>query len=238
MLARPKSEVIFNFMFEFINRAASMHDPIVANGLDELIPYGNWREKLREAERKNASGVGSDERITILINAFADSLAHIGNYKYVAETTILRPLRNRALYCLFYATRHPKGLEVYRDCQVKALNEQSRTRAVTKVKHSETVSGQGEIFSSLHEMGNEILSFLESEIVAARNTMLELTPFEPQSIRYGELWPQVLVRHVVRLTNLNKIGAQFWKEGLIRFPDWEKGKRVPQTDYRMQRPRN
>ena len=147
MMARPKSEVISNFMFEFINRAASMHDPIVANGLDELIPYGNWREKLREAEKKNASGVGSDERKTILINAFADSLAHIGNYKYVAETTILRPLRNRALYCLFYATRHPKGLEVYRDCQVKAINEQSRSRAVTKVKHSETVSGQGEIFS-------------------------------------------------------------------------------------------
>src|SRR5690606_30061102 len=49
LLARPKSEIIFNFMLEFINRAASMRDPIVASGLDELIPFGNWREKLDAA---------------------------------------------------------------------------------------------------------------------------------------------------------------------------------------------
>lgn len=39
LLARPSSEVIFNFMFDFINRAASMRDCAVAAGLDELIPY-------------------------------------------------------------------------------------------------------------------------------------------------------------------------------------------------------
>ena len=41
MLARQKSEMTFNFMFEFINRAASMTRPDTVHGLDELIPYGN-----------------------------------------------------------------------------------------------------------------------------------------------------------------------------------------------------
>jgi three-Cys-motif partner protein len=50
MLSRPNSEVIFNFMFEFINRAANIKDPIVVAGLDELIPHGNWRLMLRNAE--------------------------------------------------------------------------------------------------------------------------------------------------------------------------------------------
>ena len=41
LLARANSEVIFNFMFDFINRAASINDPVVRAGLDELMPYGN-----------------------------------------------------------------------------------------------------------------------------------------------------------------------------------------------------
>jgi len=45
MLARPKSEVTFNFMFEFINRAASMSDADTVAALNELMPYGDWRQR-------------------------------------------------------------------------------------------------------------------------------------------------------------------------------------------------
>src|SRR5690606_5077440 len=78
LLARPKSEIIFNFMLEFINRAASMRDPIVASGLDELIPFGNWREKLDAAEVASPIGIGPNERKGILVEAFAESLANLG----------------------------------------------------------------------------------------------------------------------------------------------------------------
>jgi three-Cys-motif partner protein len=49
MLARQKSEVTFNFMFDFINRAANIDDPIVVNGLNELCRTetgrSNWRRR-------------------------------------------------------------------------------------------------------------------------------------------------------------------------------------------------
>jgi three-Cys-motif partner protein len=134
MLARPKSEVIFNFMFDFINRAASIKDPVVVAGLDELIPQGDWRARLAAAEASSPGGLSPDERKAVLVEAFASNLAHFGNYSYVAETTILRPVKDRPLYCLFYATRHKTGIEVFRDCQVQALEEQSRTRAAAKIK--------------------------------------------------------------------------------------------------------
>ncbi len=42
MLVRPNSEIIFNFMFDFINRAASIKDnALVVNGLNELMPLGD-----------------------------------------------------------------------------------------------------------------------------------------------------------------------------------------------------
>ena len=178
-----------------------------------------------------------DQRKAILADAFGQSLARIGNFEYVAETTVLRPLKDRPLYCLFYASRHPKGIEVFRDCQVRALTEQSKARAATKVRNAQDASGQSELFESLHEMApDDFAAFSKAEQVAAERTLLELTPVAPEAIPYDKLWALVLSRHVIRLPNLNKIAAQLRKDGKLLFPDWESGKRVPQPAYRVQRP--
>ena len=236
MLARPNSELIFNFMFDFINRAASIHDPVSAAGLDELIPHGDFRAKIQAAEQAHPGGLSAEERKVILVDAFTECLIQLGNYAYVAETTVLRPLKDRPLYCLFYATRHPRGIEVFRDCQIKALTEQSKTRAATKMKHAETSSGQKEFFQSLHDMGpDELSSFLQEQRQQAEEALAQLSPKPPASIPYEKLWPQILAHHVVRRPDVNEIAAQMRRSGRLFFPDWEKGKRVPQPRYRVQR---
>jgi three-Cys-motif partner protein len=236
MLARPHSEVIFNFMFDFINRAVSIKEAAVASGLNELIPQGDWRAKLEAMEGSGYPSVDAEERKAILVEAFASNLAVLGKYDYVAETTVLRPVKDRPLYCLFYATRHPRGIEVFRDCQAEALKEQSKTRAIAKLQRVAEKSGQAEIFQSLHEMGpDDLTRFNEAERAAAR-ALLGLAPIEPASIQYEKLWPQVLARHVVRRVDVNEIVAKLRTEKKLLIPDWEKGKRVPQPLYRIQRP--
>jgi hypothetical protein len=83
---------------------------------------------------------------------------------------------------------------------------------------------------------DDLTAFLKIEHDAAARALLNLTPNEPDGIRYQNLWPQVLARHIVRRTDVNRIAAQLRKEGRLLFPDWEKGKRVPQPHYRAQRP--
>jgi hypothetical protein len=104
----------------------------------------------------------------------------------------------------FTACATPRATSVesrfFRDCQIKALIEQSETRAATKVKHAATSSGQGEFFGSLHDMApDELEAFLEDEKRNAEATLLAMTPKQPGSIPYERLWPLVLSRNVVRL---------------------------------------
>ena len=171
-----------------------------------------------------------------MVGAFTESLARLGSYQYVAETTVLRPLTDRPLYCLCYASRHPSGIEVFRDCQVKALVEQSKARAVTKVKHASLSSCQGELFTSLHDMGpDETAAFLNEEKKKAEKTLLALTPQQPASLLYDKIWPQVLARHVVRKPDVNAMAARLRDSYDLLFPDWERGRRVPHAHYRTQR---
>jgi three-Cys-motif partner protein len=234
LLARPNSEVIFNFMFDFINRAASINEPKVVVGLDELIPFGNWRTALAEGERNG--GLSPEARKEILVNAFSESLRQIGNYEYVAETAVLRPTKNRPLYSLLYCTRSKTGIQVFRQRQIAALQEQSRARAAMKIGLAKTTSGQGEIFQSLHEMGpDELVKYLQSEREAATRRILELTPARPNSIRYDQLWPQILAQRVVTKVDVNKIVARLRTENGLFIPDWERRRQVPQDGYRLQR---
>jgi three-Cys-motif partner protein len=238
LLERPKSEVTFNFMFEFVNRAASMSDTLTVRGLDELIPYGDWRHRLKEAEETSGRhGITPEMRKEILVEGFKKSLRQIGRYGYVIETEVLRPLRDRTLYCLFYATRHDQGLAVFRDCQVKALIAQAETRAASKVQHAQRSSGQSELFSSLHDMApDDTKELLARERKAAEDAIIELVPKSPAHITYGKLWSTVLGRHMVWRTEVNTICAKLRKSEALQFPNWESGKRTPKDHYLVQRP--
>jgi len=117
---------------------------------------------------------------------------------------------------------------------VKAPREQAKTRAVTKVKYAEATTGQREIFESLHEMApNKLETKLAAAKVAAEKTLLELTPAAPRTSKYEDVWPSVLAKHLVRLPDVNQIAARLRKEQRIVFPDWERGKHVPQPSYKM-----
>lgn len=236
LLSRLKSEVVFNFMFDFINRAASMGDH-VTRGLDELMPGSEWQQRLRFADE--ACGqyrFSGDVRKEVLVGAFGDSLKRIGGYEYVAELTVLRPLKDRPLYCLVYGSRHESGIEVFRDCQMKALTTQAAIRAAGKVKATETKSGQNELFESMLDMApDKTVAMLAAAKTNARALALELAPQAPRFIHYKKLWATVLAKHSVKKTEVNRMCAAMKKSGELIFPDWEQGKLVPHDRYRVQR---
>jgi hypothetical protein len=85
---------------------------------------------------------------------------------------------------------------------------------------------------------DDLSAFREGERRAAAKTLLKLTPEEPRSIVYRDLWPLILARHVVRKVEVNRIAAQLRRERQLLIPNWEKNKQVPQSLYQLQRPRS
>jgi len=235
LLRRPNTEVVFNFMFDFINRAASIQAPGVAASLDELIIDPTWRDRL--IEPRPAGVTEAEHRKTVLVDAFAATLGQLGRYPYVAETTVLRPLKDRPLYCLVYATRKPKGIEVFRGCQVKALQQQDLIRGVTKLNVAAAARDQTEMFGSFSEMAPDpSAAFLADEARLAGQLLHALVPPAPGAAMWGDLWPKVLKRHVVTLTQVKQHAKDFKKAGAVTFLDWAPKQQVPGDQDRLNRP--
>ncbi len=85
---------------------------------------------------------------------------------------------------------------------------------------------------------DDLGAFREAERRAAAQTLLKLTPEEPDGILYRNLWPLILARHVVRKVEVNKIAAQLRRERKLLIPDWEQNRQIPQSSYRLQRPKS
>lgn len=233
LIRQKNCEVLFNFMFDFVNRAASMGEAPTVTGINELIPYGNWREELTP---QNAARKSPAERKKILVSAFSQSLAQVGEFKFVAETPVLKPLHDRTLYSLIYATKKARGLEVFRDCQLKALTEQSHIRGEAKIRDISKRESQIEMFASATDMAPDgTLLNLSEELKRAEATLLSVIPSAPSTIPYGEVWPQVLAANVVRKMHVGQIAARLRNEGLLHFDQWPPRKRTPDDEYRVGR---
>ena len=232
LLHRPNCEVLFNFMFEFINRAASMSEAVTVQGLDDLIVAAGWRPKLVGATAI-AGKTLADARKEILVEAFSHTMQSIGEYGFVAETPIFRPLKDRTLYSLIYATRRSSGIEVFRKVQIETLITQETLR--TSMRRAKSHGTQVELFGQVEMGKTETEMYLEAERKKADALLLELAPAYPDGVTYGDVWPQVLARHAVTKPELNKMASTHRKEGRLYFPDWLQGQRVPADCGRIAR---
>lgn len=242
MISRDNCEVVFNFMFDFINRFALSTDETISQQLDRLIPGRNWRARIRAIDSEEQSGStaasrAANARRRVLAEEFRDALREVGKYKYVADIGILRPDKDRTLYFLAYGTRRPEGIQVFRDCHVSSLEAQSDIRGRTKLEGIAKKSNQFELLASTNEMGpDKSMISLPTEAKRATMMMRDLAPISGRGVRWDAIWPEVLSRCVIRLTDLKKIANDERKAGTLIFPDWPRTtKRVPDDHYLVKR---
>ena len=244
LIGRSNCEVVFNFMFDFINRFALLDDATIAGQLDGLIPDRDWRAPIRIIDQRHGADAGghgaSDARKGALVQEFEAALAEVGDYRFVADVDVMRPMQDRTLYFLVYATRRPPGMEVFRDCQIASLQAQSELRGRRKLAGQEARSGQFELLASTNDMGPDRSSVsLPREEERAGRLLLDLVPSDGTMVRWDAVWPLVLSRCVIRLTDLKRMANGYRRSGALIFPGWPAGsKRTPDDGYLVRRGEN
>ncbi|WP_395335097.1 three-Cys-motif partner protein TcmP [Novosphingobium sp. BL-8H] len=234
LIGRSNTEVVLNFMFDFINRFAMMDQPAIQAGLDALLPATDWRKQLAELAA-DPMDRGANARKDVLVSAISEVIARLGRYPHVMETPVLYPTKDRTFYSLIYATRSDVGIEVFRECQHDALKAQDLVRDQLKADKRAQATLMDDMFAGT-PTGNEFAAkWMAEQEVAARAALIAMIPEGPASVRYGDVWPAVLAKHGVRRRRLARLAAELRASGTLKFLDWAQRKQVPDDDYRVQR---
>ena len=142
LLQRRRSEFLINFIYDFINRTASMMD---------------WQEEIKQLLGRSVdlTDLSSTQREDALLTAYRDSLklcVPAGKAPYRPRTAyvgVLHPLHNRTKYHLVYLSSHPLGIVKFMNASEKADIVQARVRAAKHFDEKATKSGTLDMFADV-----------------------------------------------------------------------------------------
>jgi three-Cys-motif partner protein len=231
LLTRPQSEVVINLMYDFINRFIEHPNPRIAESLNKAFPGPNWREAIRNAPVDVPAA-----RESIIIGTFSDALKTIGDFRYAPTLRIRRPGHERALYHLVYGTRSSAGLAVFRESQVKALEEEASVQSGMKSGKRASRTGMAGLFTPDMEAEMDPAAiFLTKEKEAGVRLLRRILRNSPEGVRWGALWPQILEQFTVTTSVLGREVNRLRKSGELIISHWPSDrKQIPEDEYLIQ----
>jgi three-Cys-motif partner protein len=223
LLTPRLTEVIINYMHDFIARGASMSDPSTVASFDPILGGPGWRERL-DVE------LASRDRGMAVEKLFRDTLREVGGFQFVVSTKIYRPTIDRPHFFLTYGTKDKNGLSTFRDTEYKALKQQAADRSVAKERKREDTSGSSDMFAGIDAavQSSRVDEFVRAEAVRASNFILESLANGPQT--FVDVWAASLQRFVLRITNVKSICVDLANAGRIE-NTWAPGSRKPHNSH-------
>lgn len=131
-------EVLINFMTSFIHRFIADEREGLEASFRKLFGDDSYKSRI--------DGLEGRERENALVAAYADRISAVGRFPFVPYTFVLKPVTDTTHFHLVYATRHLRGVEVFKEAERKALELSEVIRADAKRRARESHSGQTEFF--------------------------------------------------------------------------------------------
>ena len=216
LLQATPGEVLVNFMTSHIRRFLEV------DGKD-------FGALLGAKALENMRGLSGQERDDAAAFAYANQIQRAGNFTYVCTTLVLNPQRNETHYHLIYATRHHKGVGVFKQAERHASEFMALARADAQQRHRIEVTQQSELFSvQQHGAGND------HHLISLRNRYLrqahdaveqQLSLNRRRPIPYDDAWKIASRFPLVWESDLHK-WIRAW-QGKINVLGMKPNQRVP-----------
>lgn len=216
---RPKCEVLINFMYDFVNRAASMNDAKTIASLNPILGGPKWEERLDQ----NLLRGRAVEKL------FRETLKEAGSFDFVVSTKIDRSTADRPLFFIAYGTKSSEGLKAFREIEYGALRVNARDRANAKERKREDKTGSPDLFAGVEANIQELTidDIVEEQKALASKGLL--AALQESDLNFSLVWRMLLQAYMLRVTNVKDICVDLAMAGKIE-NTWGSGNRKPRDE--------
>ena len=123
-LLRRQGEVLINFMLEFIRRF--IEQDFCRESFSKLFGEDSFDSHLQDLK-----GIERDDEISV---RYCKSLTKVCRFDFVHRAIILHPEKDHSHFQLIYGTRHPRGVEKFKEVEKKAMRAQDEARAKVEIE--------------------------------------------------------------------------------------------------------
>jgi three-Cys-motif partner protein len=215
LLQLDPGEIVINLMSSFITRFLKDGKTDFTDLLGEDFPE---LRKLSGAELEFA-----------VVSKYSELIKKEGNYKYVCSLPVMNPDLDTFNFHLIYATRHSKGVKVFKDVEKRTQEMTHKVRAEVQQKVRQNKTGNFELYSPEVQYQEDRYQKLSRENkVRAKNAVWKL--LEPGlAVSYDDCWAEALQFSAVYESNVREWITKWEGEGSIAIAGKTFRTRVLQT---------
>ena len=194
LLKRRQSEVLVNFMLDFIRRF--IEQDFTRESFKRLFGADDFDVGLKDLQ-----GLERDDAIS---ERYCRSLREVCGFNHVQRAIVFHPDKDQADFVLIHGTRHPKGVEVFKTVEQQAMEVQEQSRAQVEARMRKIrEGGQTSFLDSAETPESHYYLFLRDRYIQqARAAVLrEINAVE--SVAYDDLWTLALSYPLVWKSDLD-----------------------------------
>ncbi|MBN1342328.1 MAG: three-Cys-motif partner protein TcmP [Phycisphaerae bacterium] len=220
LLQLKPGETLINFMTGHISRFAETPDSSTRATFDRLFGSIDYRSRIGHLE--------GQDREDELAQCYMDAVQRAGGFEYVCSAIVLHPQKDRTHFHLIYATRHPKGVEVFKQAEKKAMSVMEEARAGAQRRHRIQKTRQNEfVFDSKSMRDDEYYQSLRHRYLAAAEGHVLETLVRAKRVLYDDVWGVLSRYPLVREHDLKKWIHEWRSEGRVQLEGLSASDRVP-----------
>jgi hypothetical protein len=170
------------------------------------------RQKYGDDFREKNPQEVEDELFTF----YAERLRASGQFDFACPAVVLHPDVERTYFHLIYATRHPKGVEVFKGVEKKAFEFQEQVRAEAEQRKETQKTGKQSLFKDLPQPPSHRAVTLRERYLAAVQKRIEELGAKTKQVRYDDIWGAAMAFPLVWDSDVKELITSWQKSGRVK----------------------
>lgn len=217
LLRRQPNEILINFMTGHIRRF-----------LESETSQASFVRLFGRDIRAKLEGLDGDAREEKALGEYMRSLKRAGKYLYVGSAIVLKPEIDTPQFHLIYATRHNKGVAVFKDVEQKMLPVAADARGVAKERRRLAETGQASFLPPRDPSTTIEVRRARYREMAREKVRDKL--MRARRLRYEVLWRMALAFPLVWTSDVRSWIDEWKRAGEIAIPTQTGRRRVPDPE--------
>lgn len=222
LLRLDPGEVLINFMTGHIRRFIESPNEQTQDSFESLFGSGEYKASVL--------GLTQQDREDALASAYCENVKKTGRFAFTCSAIVLHPEIDRTHFHLIYATRNPKGVEVFKEAEKKAMEVMEKSRADAQKRTRERRTGAKELFDAEVLYESTRYETLRERYLSRTKHRVQQVLQSKKRVPYDEAWILALTSPLVWESDLKEWVAAWAKEGALRIDGMKPKQRVPRRD--------
>lgn len=212
-------EVLINFMTGHIRRFLDSPQEETQDSFRRLFGSDSFRAKVQ--------GLAQLEREDAAVEEYARNAKLVGSFNFGCNAIVLHPEIDRTHFNLIYLTRNPKGVEVFKAAEKKAMEVQEAARAEAQQRRRVAREGQNELFSSKEFRDSTHYNSLRERYLAKARQLVMHALESRRRVLYDEGWTLALSQPMAWESDFKEWIEEWKEEGRLDVVGMKPRQRVP-----------